>query len=209
MQEKFILSGGLVLLLLPRRYTVMVSFESLHSGTFSLFPLHHCLTVRVYVCTGGCLLSVAVVKNSSLDISSLQGLRSCHSGIRWTAGWNLPLGFLLSRNYLSWSKQQPLSHGSNIGVPYVCIYQFSLRFKDLRVFSSFRVYPLGQTSVVFLEPAAFLVPLPWHHHCALCARVKSPTVSRRITTAKRLTASLSTAAKGPSGQGQLIVHIWV
>uniref|UniRef100_H3BW36 Serotransferrin n=1 Tax=Tetraodon nigroviridis TaxID=99883 RepID=H3BW36_TETNG len=59
---------------------------------------------------GGCLLSVAVVKNSSLDISSLQGLRSCHSGIRWTAGWNLPLGFLLSRNYLSWSKQQPLSH---------------------------------------------------------------------------------------------------
>ncbi|CAG06928.1 unnamed protein product [Tetraodon nigroviridis] len=95
-----------------RRYTVMVSFESLHSGTFSLFPLHHCLTVRVYVCTGGCLLSVAVVKNSSLDISSLQGLRSCHSGIRWTAGWNLPLGFLLSRNYLSWSKQQPLSHGS-------------------------------------------------------------------------------------------------
>ncbi|KAK9528944.1 hypothetical protein VZT92_013071 [Zoarces viviparus] len=59
---------------------------------------------------GGCILSVAVVRNSSLDIRSLRGLRSCHSGVRWTAGWSLPLGFLLSRNYLSWSKEQPLSH---------------------------------------------------------------------------------------------------
>uniref|UniRef100_A0A8C4NX59 Serotransferrin n=1 Tax=Dicentrarchus labrax TaxID=13489 RepID=A0A8C4NX59_DICLA len=58
---------------------------------------------------GGCILSVAVVRNSSLDIRSLQGHRSCHSGVRWTAGWSLPLGFLLSRNYLSWSKEQPLS----------------------------------------------------------------------------------------------------
>ncbi|KAM9758502.1 saxiphilin-like isoform 1-T1 [Menidia menidia] len=58
---------------------------------------------------GGCLLSVAVVTNSSLDIRSLRGLRSCHSGVRWTTGWSLPLGFLLSRNYLSWSKEHPLS----------------------------------------------------------------------------------------------------
>ncbi|XP_028260991.1 saxiphilin-like isoform X1 [Parambassis ranga] len=58
---------------------------------------------------GGCILSVAVVKNSSLDIRSLRGSRSCHSGARWTAGWSLPLGFLLSRNYLSWSKEHPLS----------------------------------------------------------------------------------------------------
>lgn len=59
---------------------------------------------------GGCILSVAVVKNSSLDARFLKGVRSCHSGARWTSGWNLPLGFLLSRNYLSWSKEQPLSH---------------------------------------------------------------------------------------------------
>lgn len=99
-------------------------FESHHSWTFSLFPLHHCLTVCVDMCTGGCILSVAVVKNSSLGISSLRGLRSCHSGIRWTAGWSLPLGFLLSRNYLSWSKQHPLSHGSNIIIYSVGIHQF-------------------------------------------------------------------------------------
>uniref|UniRef100_UPI0037E8BBE4 saxiphilin-like n=1 Tax=Semicossyphus pulcher TaxID=241346 RepID=UPI0037E8BBE4 len=63
---------------------------------------------EIYI-DGGCILSVAVVRNSSVDIRSLQGLRSCHSGVRWTAGWSLPLGFLLSRNYLSWSKEQPLS----------------------------------------------------------------------------------------------------
>lgn len=68
---------------------------------------------------GGCLLSVAVVTNRSVDLRSLQGLRSCHSGLRWTAGWSLPLGFLLSRNYLSWSKEQPLSHG-NVLTIYGC-----------------------------------------------------------------------------------------
>ncbi|XP_061730358.1 saxiphilin-like [Nerophis ophidion] len=60
---------------------------------------------------GGCLLSVAVVRNSSLDVRSLRGLRSCHSGLRWTAGWSLPLGFLLSSNYLNWSKETPLTRG--------------------------------------------------------------------------------------------------
>lgn len=66
----------------------------------------------IYLSTGGCTLSVAVVRNSSLDIRSLQGHRSCHSGVRWTAGWSLPLGFLLSRNYLSWAKEHPLSQGN-------------------------------------------------------------------------------------------------
>ncbi|XP_030632456.1 saxiphilin-like [Chanos chanos] len=60
---------------------------------------------------GGCILAVAVVRNSSmLDMRSLQGRRSCHSGARWTAGWSLPLGHLLSRNYLPWTEDQPLSH---------------------------------------------------------------------------------------------------
>lgn len=124
MQEKFILLwGNLVLLLLPRRYTVMVSLNHItaeHSASSLCTTVWPC----VDMCTGGCILSVAVVKNSSLDISSLRGLRSCHSGIRWTAGWSLPLGFLLSRNYLSWSKEHPLSQGSNIIIYSVCIHQF-------------------------------------------------------------------------------------
>lgn len=61
---------------------------------------------------GGCILAVAVVRNSStLDMHSLRGSRSCHSGARWTAGWSLPLGHLLSRNLLPWAEDEPLSQG--------------------------------------------------------------------------------------------------
>lgn len=80
---------------------------------------------------GGCILSVAVVKNSSLDIRSLRGLRSCHSGVRWTAGWSLPLGFLLSRNYLSWSKEQPLNHGNEIRIGCTVCKSFYFLFRHL------------------------------------------------------------------------------
>lgn len=186
-------------------------FESLHSWTFSLFSLSITVwpCVCVELCTGGCILSVAVVNNSSLDISSLRGLRSCHSGVRWTAGWSLPLGFLLSRNYLTWSQEHPLSHGSNIR-SHSCLDSWFLCC-NLRIGGWTRTLCLsspGQTSLAFSEPAAFLVPLPWRHLCALCAKVKSPTVSRRITTVRRLTANLSTTARGPSGQGQRTKHLF-
>ncbi|XP_039545606.1 inhibitor of carbonic anhydrase isoform X2 [Pimephales promelas] len=59
---------------------------------------------------GGCILAVAVVRNnSSFNMRSLEGSRSCHSGARWTAGWSLPLGHLLSRNLLPWGEHEPLS----------------------------------------------------------------------------------------------------
>uniref|UniRef100_A0AAY4AAX1 Serotransferrin n=1 Tax=Denticeps clupeoides TaxID=299321 RepID=A0AAY4AAX1_9TELE len=60
---------------------------------------------------GSCVLAVAVVKNTSagMDLRSLRGHQSCHSGMRWTAGWSLPIGHLLSRNYLQWAEEQPLS----------------------------------------------------------------------------------------------------
>ncbi|MCJ8729567.1 hypothetical protein PDJAM_G00108140 [Pangasius djambal] len=59
---------------------------------------------------GTCILAVAVVRNtSSVDIRSLKGTTSCHSGARWTSGWNLPLGQLLSHNLLPWAEGQPLS----------------------------------------------------------------------------------------------------
>lgn len=114
MQVKFILLwSSLASLWLPRRYTVRVGLPHI-TGPSSISPLQQCLSVASVSPAGGCVLSVAVVKNSSVDIRSLQGLKSCHSGLRWTAGWSLPLAFLLSRNLLSWSKEQPLSHGTEI-----------------------------------------------------------------------------------------------
>lgn len=172
------------------------------------------LSITVCGCpAGGCILSVAVVKNSSLDIRSLRGLRSCHSGVRWTAGWSLPLGFLLSRNYLSWSKDQPLNHGNEIIISCTVCKSFYFLFCHLWSSSPLTCFsPLEQTSVPFSVPAAFLEPLPWHHHSALCAKARSPTFARRITTAKRPTVSPSTTAKGPSGKpkqttSQLTMHI--
>ncbi|NXL16116.1 TRFE2 protein, partial [Setophaga kirtlandii] len=58
---------------------------------------------------GNCVFAVAIARRGTLDIRSLRGVRSCHNGARWTSGWNIPLGFLLARNYLSWDEAQPLS----------------------------------------------------------------------------------------------------
>ncbi|XP_010574089.1 PREDICTED: serotransferrin-2-like [Haliaeetus leucocephalus] len=58
---------------------------------------------------GNCMFAVAIAKRGTLDIQRLRGVRSCHNGARWTSGWNIPLGFLLARNYLSWDEAQPLS----------------------------------------------------------------------------------------------------
>ncbi|NXW72234.1 TRFE2 protein, partial [Hirundo rustica] len=58
---------------------------------------------------GNCVFAVAIAKRGTLDVQSLRGVRSCHNGARWTSGWNIPLGFLLARNYLAWDEAQPLS----------------------------------------------------------------------------------------------------
>ncbi|NXK96672.1 TRFE2 protein, partial [Formicarius rufipectus] len=58
---------------------------------------------------GNCVFAVALAKRGTLNIQRLRGVRSCHNGARWTAGWNIPLGFLLARNDLSWDEAQPLS----------------------------------------------------------------------------------------------------
>lgn len=84
----------------------------------------------VYHAAGSCLLAVAVVKNtSSIDIRSLKGTTSCHSGARWTSGWNLPLGQLLSHNLLPWAEGQPLSQGV-----------FVLYNKKIRQFQGINIY---------------------------------------------------------------------
>lgn len=46
--------------------------------------------------------AVAVVKRSSnLTIHTLKGVKSCHTGINRTVGWNVPVGYLVESGSLS------------------------------------------------------------------------------------------------------------
>lgn len=46
--------------------------------------------------------AVAVVKRSSnVTINTLKGVKSCHTGINRTVGWNVPVGYLVESGRLS------------------------------------------------------------------------------------------------------------
>ncbi|KAM6990500.1 transferrin-a [Tautogolabrus adspersus] len=50
-----------------------------------------------------CYYAVAVVKKGSgFNFSQLQGKRSCHTGLGKSAGWNIPIGTLVSMGLIQW-----------------------------------------------------------------------------------------------------------
>ncbi|XP_023141531.1 transferrin-a [Amphiprion ocellaris] len=51
-----------------------------------------------------CYYAVAVVKKGSgFNIKDLRGKKSCHTGLGKSAGWNIPIGTLLSMNIIEWA----------------------------------------------------------------------------------------------------------
>ncbi|CAL8319625.1 unnamed protein product [Arctogadus glacialis] len=56
-----------------------------------------------------CCYAVAVVKkDTGFSFQELNGTKSCHTGIGKTAGWNIPIGTLLTTGQLVWSGQEDL-----------------------------------------------------------------------------------------------------
>lgn len=53
-------------------------------------------------------------KGSGLQLSQLRGVKSCHTGLNRSAGWNIPMGTL--RPYLNWTgPPEPLQQGETAG----------------------------------------------------------------------------------------------
>ncbi|CAG5896709.1 unnamed protein product [Menidia menidia] len=51
-----------------------------------------------------CYYAVAVVKKGSqFGIKELEGKKSCHTGLGKSAGWNIPIGTLVSMNVIQWA----------------------------------------------------------------------------------------------------------
>lgn len=61
-----------------------------------------------------CYYAVAVAKRgTAFGIKNLRGKKSCHTGLGKSAGWNIPIGTLVSMNLIEWSgtEDSPIEEG--------------------------------------------------------------------------------------------------
>ncbi|XP_077471191.1 serotransferrin-like [Stigmatopora argus] len=67
------------------------------------YKLHPIIGEQYIDSSGGCYYAVAVVKKgTNFGIRELNQRRSCHTGLRKSAGWNMPIGTLLELGLLQW-----------------------------------------------------------------------------------------------------------
>ncbi|CAK9294532.1 unnamed protein product [Gordionus sp. m RMFG-2023] len=71
----------------------------LAGSKYGLVPILH----ENYGANDASYYAVAVVKksDSKIDLKNLKGLKSCHTGIDKTAGWNVPVSFLIDSKQIS------------------------------------------------------------------------------------------------------------
>lgn len=58
----------------------------------------------IHLASSSCYYAVAVVKKgTNFGIKDLKGKRSCHTGLGKSAGWNIPIGTLLTMGQIEWA----------------------------------------------------------------------------------------------------------
>lgn len=69
--------------------------------------------------TDTCYYAVAVAKkNTGFGFRDLRGKKSCHTGLGKSAGWNIPIGSLVTMNVIEWGgiEDKPLEEGKGLFV---------------------------------------------------------------------------------------------
>lgn len=57
-------------------------------------------------------------KNTGFGFRDLRGKKSCHTGLGKSAGWNIPIGSLVTMNVIEWGgiEDKPLEEGKGLFV---------------------------------------------------------------------------------------------
>lgn len=72
------------------------------------------LNVCVHLASETCYYAVAVARRgTAFGIRDLREKKSCHTGLGKSAGWNIPIGTLLSMQQITWGgiEEQPIEEG--------------------------------------------------------------------------------------------------
>ncbi|KAM7379336.1 hypothetical protein PAMP_004898 [Pampus punctatissimus] len=79
----------------------------IYTAGLKSYDLQPIIAERYGPTSDSCYYAVAVVKKGTgFSIRDLQGKKSCHTGLGKSAGWNIPIGTLVSMDIIQWSGQE-------------------------------------------------------------------------------------------------------